>query len=91
MLLATTFENYAPGDIEPELGPKELNPKDSLLMDEEQSSQKRRKKGHGSKSRRSKNTSSSVEKPGWNERFWVDSVVNNDAQTHPHFKVTNLR
>ena len=92
LLLSTSFENYAPGDIEPELGPKELNPKDSLLMDEEETSQKRRKKvrHEGSKSRRSKKNgenSSSVEKPGWNDRFWVDSVVNNDSATHPHYKV----
>lgn len=38
LLLATSFENGDPGDIEPELGPKELHPKDSLLMDEEETS-----------------------------------------------------
>ena len=50
-------------------------------MDEgEQSVSKKHRK-------KKKSPSKPVEKPGWNERFWVDSMINNDNRSHPFYKV----
>ena len=87
VLLSTTFDAYAPGEFEPEPDPRSLYPKDSLLMDEGGEGENIDSVSKRHKKKKKKSPSKPAEKPQWNDRFWVDSMVNFD-RSHPFYKVS---